>query len=101
MFAELVPIDLTLESKEKPTGFALNNKFTGNHQINSVVEDKQRQCVIFITESYHLDNIATNNNLIDSVALFKIVLGADDKISFQQMAISLHDKQVNAKVICT
>ena len=101
MFAELVPINLNLESKDKAIGYALENKFTDKHQINLVFEDKQRQHVIFITQSYHENNNFTDNSLIDSVTLFKIVLGADAKLSFQQMTIALPEKQVNAKVICT
>ena len=83
MFAELVPIDLTLESKEKPKGFALESKFTNNHQINLVVEDKQKQCVIFATESYHANNNSSIISMIDSVTWCKIVLSADEKLSFQ------------------
>ena len=101
MFAELVPIDLTFDSKEKKMGFALDNQFTDKHQINLVVEDKQRQHAIFVTESLHTNNNASVNNPIDSVTLLKIVLGADDKLSYQQMTIALPEKQVNTKVVCT
>ena len=106
MFAKLVPIDLNLESKDKPMGFALDNKFTDKHQINFVAEDKQKQYAIFVTQSFEARSSqaspnATDNNLIDSVTLFKIVLGADHKLSFHQMTIALPEKQVNAKVICT
>jgi|LakMenE18May11ns_1017448.scaffolds.fasta_scaffold7137359_1 hypothetical protein len=49
MFAEIVSLNLTLESKEQPISFYLENKFTDKHQINLVVEDKQRQYAIFVT----------------------------------------------------
>ena len=42
MSAELVPADRTLQSKEKPFSFDLVEEFTNNHQINLVVEDKQK-----------------------------------------------------------
>ena len=42
MSAELVPFDRTLQSKEKPFSFDLVEEFTNNHQINLVVEDKQK-----------------------------------------------------------
>ena len=51
MFAELVSIDTDLETEENILSFALDNKFTDDHQINLVVEDKQRQHAIFVTES--------------------------------------------------
>ena len=53
MSAELVPFDRTLQSKEKPFSFDLVEKFTNYHQINLVVEDKQKQRAIFITQSRH------------------------------------------------
>ena len=101
MFAELVSIDLNLESKDKPMGFALDNKFTDKHQINFVAEDKQKQFAIFVTQSFEARSSQaspndTDNNLIDSVTLMKIVLGADDKLSCKQMTIVLPEQQVNA-----
>ena len=106
MFAELVPIDFTFESKAKPFCFTLNDKFTDQHQINLVVENKQRQHAIFVTQSFEAKSKqpspnAIDDNLIDSVTLMKMVLGADDELSFKQLTICLHEKQVNAKVICT
>ena len=106
MFAELVLIDLTFESKEKTIGFALDNQFTDKHQINLVVEDKQRHHVIFVTQSFEAASNqaspnATDNNLIDAVTLMKINLGADEELSYKQLTIALPEKQVNAKVICT
>ena len=100
MFAELVPIDFTLESKGTSMSFALDDKFTDKHQINLVVQDKQRQYAIFVTESFHRNNNENDNNLIESVTLMKLVLGADNKLSFKQVTIALPEKQVNAKVIC-
>ena len=101
MFAELVSIDLNLESKDKPMGFALDSKFTDKHQINFVAEDKQKQYAIFVTQSFEARSSqaspnATDNNLIDSVTLMKIVLGGDDKLSYKQMTIVLPEQQVNA-----
>ena len=51
--AELVPADKTLQSKEKPFSFDLVEEFTNNHQINLVVEDKQKQRAIFVSQSDH------------------------------------------------
>ena len=42
MTAELVPFDRSLKSKEKPFSFDLVEEFTNNHQIDLVVEDKQK-----------------------------------------------------------
>ena len=42
MFAELVTINNTRTSEETTLSFALENKFTDDHQINLVVEDKQK-----------------------------------------------------------
>ena len=63
--------------------FALDNQFTDKHQINLVVEDKQRRHVIFVTQSFEAasnqaSSNATENNLIDAVTLMKINLGADE-----------------------
>ena len=96
MFAELVSVDDAIDSEENTLSFALDKKFTDNHQINLVVEDKQRQHAIFVTESFHRNCNEPDNNLIDSVTLMKIVLGADDKISYKQMTIVLPEQQVNA-----
>ena len=106
MFAELVPIDLTFQSKEKTISFAFDSQFTDKHQINLVVEDKQRHHVVFVTQSFEAASNqaspnATDNNLIDSVTLMKINLGADEKLNYKQMTIALPEKQVNAKVICS
>ena len=100
MFAELVPIDFTLDSKCKLKSFDLDDEFTDDYQINLVVEDKQRQHAVFVTESLHGNN-SRNISTIDSVTLMKMVLGANDTLSFQQMTIALPEKQVNTKVICT
>ena len=96
MFAELVSVDDAIDSEESTLSFALDKKFTDNHQINLVVEDKQRQHAIFVTESFHRNCNEPDNYLIDSVTLMKIVLGADDKLSYKQMTIVLPEQQVNA-----
>ena len=106
MFVELVSIYQNNDSKEKTMSFTLDNLFTDKHQINLVVEDKQRQHAIFVTQSFEAkSNQASpnpaDNNPIDSVTLMKIVLGADEKFSYQQMTIDLPEKQVNTKVVCT
>ena len=41
LFTELASIDKTHEVKEKSLSFVLDDKFTDNHQINLVVEDKK------------------------------------------------------------
>ena len=58
--------------------FDLNENFTDNYQIKLMVEDKQKNYAIFVTESYHVNHNSSNDNLIDSVTFMKIVLGADD-----------------------
>ena len=100
MFAELVSIETDLEIEENTLSFALTSKFTDNHQINLVVEDKQKQHAIFVTESMRENNNSNENYLIDSVTLMKIVLGADEKLSYKQLTITLPEKQVNTLVIC-
>ena len=95
MFAELVSVDDAIDSEENTLSFALDKKFTDNHHINLVVEDKQRQHAIFVTESFYGNN-EPDNYLIDSVTLMKIILGADDKLSYKQMTIVLPEQQVNA-----
>ena len=50
MCAELVPDEST---QSKNNSFVLESEFTSNHQINLVVEDKQEQSAIFVTQSYH------------------------------------------------
>ena len=96
MFAELVSVDDAIDSEENTLSFALDKKFTDNHQINLVVEDKQRQHAIFVTESFNRNCNEPENFLIDSVTLMKIVLGGDDKLSYKQMTIVLPEQQVNA-----
>ena len=96
MFAELVSVDAAIDDEENTLSFALDKKFTDSHQINLIVEDKQRQHAIFVTESFSVNNTEDNNYLIDSVTLMKIVLGADDKLSYKQMTIVLPEQQVNA-----
>ena len=71
-----------------------------------MVEDDKKQHAIFVTQSFEAASNqaspnATDNNLIDSVTLTKINLGADDKLSYKQMTIALPEKQVNAKIIWT
>ena len=40
MIAELLPIDGTLKTKEKPFSFAIENRFSHGHRFKLVVEDK-------------------------------------------------------------
>ena len=106
MFAEIVPINSPHESKVEPLSFALGEKFTDNQQINLVIKDKKKHQAIFVTQSFEASSKQasrnpTDNNVIDFVTFMKIVLGANEKLSFQQISISLPEKQVNAKVICT
>ena len=61
MSAELVP-DVSTQSKDK--SFVLKEKFTANHQINLVFEDKHKQQAIFVTQSKANAN-STENSLID------------------------------------
>ena len=80
MVAELVPVDHTLQTKENILKFALLEKFTNAHMINLVVEDKHKQQAIFVTQSYHRCNNKSDNRLIDSVTVFKMVVVAGDKL---------------------
>ena len=80
MFAELVPINRTRKTEEKTLSFALENKFTDEHQIKLVCVDKQRQLAIFVTESHYVNNCAFDNR-IDSVTVLKMVVGAGDNLS--------------------
>ena len=59
MSAELVPDEST---QIKDNSFVLLHKFTDNHQINLVLEDKQQ--AIFVTQSFGMTT-ETNNYLID------------------------------------
>ena len=77
MSADLVPDEST---QSKDNSFALLQEFTNAHQINLVLEDKHKQQAIFVTQSNGRTN-ETNNYLIDSVTLLKLVLGADGKLT--------------------
>ena len=98
MFAEIVPIEWTLQSKENTHSFDLQNKFTNAHQITLVVEDQHRQHAIFLTESFHITTYC-DDELIDSVTLVKMVLGAQEQLSNKQLTIVLPEKRVNVKMI--
>ena len=98
MFAEIVPIERTLQSKENTHSFDLQSQFTNYHQITLVVQDKHRQHAIFLTESWHITN-ETRNMLIDSVTLVKMDTGTQEQLSNKQLNIVLPVKQVNVKVI--
>ena len=81
MFAELVTINNTRTSEEKTLSFALEKKFTDDHQIKMVCVDKQRQLAIFVTESHHQSNYPwTINSPIDSVTVLKLVVGGDNNL---------------------
>ena len=81
MVAELVTINNTRTNEDKTLSFALENKFSNNHWIKTVCVDKQRQLVIFVTES-HYDSInCAFNSPIDSVTVLKMVVGAGDNLS--------------------
>ena len=77
MSADLVPDEST---QSKDNSFALLQEFTNAHQINLVLEDKHKQQAIFVTQSYQ-DTNGTDDKLIDSVTLLKLVLGADGKLT--------------------
>ena len=65
-----------------------------------MLEDKQKQQAIFVTQS-NVELNQTFNYLIDSVTVLKLVVAADGKLANKQLTIALPSKQVNAKVICT
>ena len=77
MSADLVPDEST---QSKDNSFALLQEFTYAHQINLVLEDTHKQQAIFVTQSYQ-DTNGTDDKLIDSVTLMKLVLGADGKLT--------------------
>ena len=62
MWAELVPDETT---QIKDNSFALLQEFTNAHQINLVLEEKQKRQAIFVTQSYHNDTNDSDNQLID------------------------------------
>ena len=78
MSADLVPDEST---QSKDNSFALLQEFTNAHQINFVLEEKHKQQAIFVTQSYCNTTNYSDNRLIDSVTLFKLVLGADGKLT--------------------
>ena len=78
MSADLVPDEST---QSKDNSFALLQEFTNAHQINLVLEDKHKQQAIFVTQSFQSSSNPTDNQLIDSVTLLKLVLGADGKLT--------------------
>ena len=98
MFAEIVAIERTLQSKENAHSFVLQSHCTDAHQITLVVEDEHSQHAIFHTESYHITNTIANR-LIDYVILVKMILGAQEQLSNKQLTIVLPEKQVSVKVI--
>ena len=77
MSADLVPDENT---QSKDNSFALLQEFTNAHQIDLVLEDTHKQQAIFATQSNGTTN-ETDNELIDSVTLLKLVLGADGKLT--------------------
>ena len=77
MSADLVPDEST---QSKDNSFALLQEFTNAHQINLVLEDKHKQQAIFVTQNIQETN-RTDDKLIDSVTLLKLVLGADGKLT--------------------
>ena len=77
MSADLVPDEST---QSKDNSFALLQEFTNAHQINLVLEDTHKQQAIFVTQSAQNTN-RTDDSLIDSVTLLKLVLGADGKLT--------------------
>ena len=78
MSADLVPDEST---QSKDNSFALLQEFTYAHQINLVLEDKEKQQAIFVRQSFQAHTNEANNQLIDSVTLLKLVLGADGKLT--------------------
>ena len=78
MSADLVPDEST---QSKDNSFALLQEYTNAHQINLVLEDKHKQQAIFVTQSYCNTTNYSDNRLIDSVTLLKLVLGADGKLT--------------------
>ena len=62
MWAELVPDEST---QIKDNSFALLQEFTNAHQINLVLEDKQKREAIFVTQSNADNTNESDNALID------------------------------------
>ena len=81
-----------------PLSFALEKEFTGNHQINLVFEDLENQQAIFVTQSSRSGSNPTDNSLIDSVTLLKLVAVGGGKLEQKQVTLELPEKQVNTQV---
>jgi negative regulator of genetic competence, sporulation and motility len=69
--------------------FDLENKFTDDHMIKLVVEDSQEKLAIFVTESWHNCNNSSENRLIDSLTVLKMVMDAEGNLSSKQVTITL------------
>ena len=85
IYADLFDIDRSLQSKANPLSPIYVEGFTDSHMIKLVHEDKQKKQAIFVTQTKI--NLSTDvffsgrvNKLIDSVTVFKLVLGAKDKL---------------------
>ena len=56
-------------------------EFKPEHQIDLVVEDKQKQQAIFITQSARTSMNDSGKRLIDTVTFLKLVVAADGKLT--------------------
>ena len=77
MSADLIPDEST---NNKDNSFALQEEFTNAHKINLLFEDKHKQQAIFVTQSNAKTN-DSDNQLIDSVTVLKLVVAADGKLT--------------------
>ena len=98
MYAELFQDEST---QNDGNSFALQEEFTSNHMIKMVLEDKDKQQAIFVTQSVRSSSIETNNYLIDTVTFLKLVIAADGKLKQQQITIIPSLEQANTIVICS
>ena len=98
MFVEVVSIDKTLQSKENSLEFDLEQQFHDNHQIDRMFEDPEKGQAFFYTQS----NFNSVNQivpfLIDYVAVLKISIGADEKITVSQLQLMMPEKEVCVRV---
>ena len=75
IYPKLVYINWSLQHRDTFLEPFLVEGFTNNHQIDFVLEDKQKKKAIFVTQSFHdNDNNYSGNSSIDSVTVLKLTM---------------------------
>ena len=87
VYADLVDIDRSLQSKTKTLSSIKLKGFTNYHMIKLVHEDKKNKknkTAIFVTQTRHslldINREFRAGSLIDSVTVLKLVLDENDKL---------------------